>query len=142
MRFDIAAVLGLTLAAFTAPAVGLELSSVPENLLSMVGDWRLEQEDQSLPVCPLTFSEDPAEIGWLVFVPELCPAPFPSADAFHAWSVDENSGDVLLMNASGAITLRLIEGEDGLFVTEPGATPAFYLMHPWDLEGFGGEAAD
>ena len=40
------------------------------------------------------------------------------------------------------MVLRLIEGEDGLYVTEPGVVPAFYLMLPYDQDGMGGEAVD
>lgn len=143
MRFDtrlrLAAVLAL--AASTA-AFAQEQSPVPEHLLGMVGDWRLEQEDQTLPVCGLTFTEDVANGGWAVTIPEPCPPPFPPADAIVAWNVDEENGAVLLLDASQKVTLRLFEGEDGLFLTGEGVLPAFYLMLPWDDDGTGGEVGD
>jgi hypothetical protein len=132
----------LVLAALAAPAVAQDVSTVPENLLGMVGDWRLEQEDQSLPACALTFTEDQADSGWLIELPEACPAPFPAAAAFTAWSIDEEDGAVLITGAAGELTLRLVEGEDGLFHTQPGVLPAFYLMLPYDEDGLGGEVPD
>src|SRR5262245_34657717 len=119
MRFDSIAALGLLLVGFAHPVLAQEVSTVPDLLLGMVGDWRLEQEDQSLPVCALTFTEDQSSSGWLIHLPEPCPAPFPPADSFAAWNVDESDGAVLVMDGAGTIVLRLVEGEDGLFVTEP-----------------------
>jgi hypothetical protein len=123
------------------PAAGQELSAVPENLLGMVGDWRLEQEDQSLPTCALTFTEDLATVGWLIELHDPCPQPFPAPEAMAAWTVDAD-GTVIIADLFGTPTLRLVEGENGLFHTEPGVLPAFYLMLPYDAEGFGGEVPD
>ena len=141
MRFDSAIALGFALAAITVPALAQDISSVPEHLLGMVGDWRLEQEDQSLPTCALTFTEDQSIGGWQIHLPEPCPLPFPSANAFTAWNVDPD-GAVVITDGERNLVLRLIEGEDGLFMTEPGILPAFYLMLPWDEDGMGGEAVD
>jgi hypothetical protein len=142
MRFDSAIALALTLALTGAPALAQDLSSVPEHLLGMVGDWRLEQEDQTLPICALTFTEDQVPGGWQIALPEPCPLPFPSANQFVAWTVDDTDGSVLIMDAATTVVLRLVEGEDGLFMTEPGIVPAFYLMLPWDEDGMGGEVPD
>jgi hypothetical protein len=141
MRFDSAAALALALAGLTSPALAQDISTVPEHLLGMVGDWRLEQEDQTLPSCALTFTEDQSIGGWQIHLPEPCPLPFPSANSFVAWNVDAD-GTVLITDGVRNVVLRLIEGEDGLFMTEPGVVPAFYLMLPWDEDGMGGEAAD
>jgi hypothetical protein len=142
MRFDTVVALGLALALTGGSALGQDLSTVPEPLLGMVGDWRLEQEDQSLPVCALIFTEDQVPGGWQIALPEPCPLPFPSPNQLVAWSVDDTDGAVLILNAAAEIVLRLIEGEDGLFMTEPGIIPAFYLMLPWDEDGMGGEVPD
>ncbi len=142
MRFDTIAALSLTLAMTAAPALALEVSTVPEHLLGMVGDWRLEQEDQSLPACALTFTEDQSVGGWQIHLPEPCPAPFPPADAFVAWNIDASDGAVLITDGLRNLVLRLIEGEDGLYMTEPGILPAFYLMLPYDEDGLGGEVPD
>ena len=123
-------------------ALALEESSVPEQLLGMVGDWRLEQEDQSLPTCAVTFTEDQSIGGWQIVLPEPCPAPFPPADAFVAWNVDSETGAILITDGLRNEVLRLIEAEDGLFATEPGIEPAFYLMLPFDEDGMGGEVPD
>jgi hypothetical protein len=131
--------LGLALA--ITPALAQEESTVPENLLGMVGDWRLEQEDQSLPACALTFTEDQSIGGWQIHLPEPCPAPFPPADQFIAWNVDPD-GVVLITDGVRNVVLRLIEGENGLYMTEPGVLPAFYLMLPYDEDGLGGEVPD
>ncbi len=151
MRFDsrLAATLAI-LVLGGAPVVGQDSSAppsplettVPEHLLGMVGDWRLEQEDQALPICALTFTEDQTISGWAITLPEPCPAPFPVAASFASWNVDETDGSVLIMNTEGQLTLRLEEGEDGLFVTPEGQLPAFYLMLPYDEDGTGGEAGD
>ena len=126
-----------------APAAfALEESSVPEELLGLVGDWRLEQEDQSLPTCALTFTEDQSIGGWQIVLPEPCPAPFPPAEAFAAWNVDSETGAILITDGLRHETLRLIEAENGLYVTEPGIEPAFYLMLPFDEDGMGGEVPD
>lgn len=139
MRINIIAALGLALA--ITPALAQEESTVPEHLLGMVGDWRLEQEDQSLPACALTFTEDQSIGGWQIHLPEPCPAPFPPAEQFVAWNVDP-AGVVLITDGVRDIVLRLIEGEDGLHQTEPGVVPAFYLMLPYDEDGMGGEVPD
>lgn len=140
MRFD-THLAALAILAFATPVIAQE-TTVPEHLLGMVGDWRLEQEDQSLPICSLTFTEDQTVSGWAIQLPEACPAPFPAAAGFASWNVDEADGSVLIMNAEGQLTLRLEEGEDGLFVTPDGQLPAFYLMLPWDEDGTGGEVGD
>lgn len=137
-RFLSGALLCLALA---APAAAQEMSSVPDHLIGMVGDWRLEQEDPALPGCGLLFTEDETPNGWAVSVPDPCPAPYPAADAMVVWNVDDD-GAVLLLDAAGHVTLRLFEGEDGLFQTGEGVVPAFYLVLPWDEDGTGGEAGD
>jgi len=142
MRFDSIAALGLALALATTPVLAQEESTVPEHMLGMVGDWRLEQEDQSLPACALTFTEDQSVGGWQIHLPEPCPAPFPPADAFVAWNIDASDGAVLITDGMRNLVLRLIEGEDGLYMTEPGILPAFYLMLPYDEDGLGGEVPD
>ena len=141
MRFDSALLLAVMMVGLTAPALAQEISTVPEDLLGMVGDWRLEQEDQTLPICALTFTEDLVAGGWQIHLPEPCPLPFPSPNRFAAWNVDDD-GAVLILDSASTIVMRLIEGEDGLFMTEPGVVPAFYLMLPWDEDGMGGEAGD
>ena len=126
----------------TTSALAQDISTVPEQLLGMVGDWRLEQEDQSLPVCPLTFTEDQSIGGWRIELHETCPPPFPPADSFVAWNVDSTDGAVLITDGLRNTVLRLVEGENGLYMTAPGVLPAFYLMLPYDEDGMGGEAAD
>jgi hypothetical protein len=142
MRFVSAIALALIAGATALPSAAQELSTVPEHLLGMVGDWRLEQEDQSLPTCALTFTEDQTVDGWQIALHEPCPPPFPPASSFVAWNVDEADGAVLITDSASNVVLRLIEGEDGLFMTEPGVVPAFYLMLPFDEDGMGGEAID
>ena len=142
MRFDSAlrlASLGAVL--FATPILAQE-STVPDHLIGMVGDWRLEQEDQSLPICALKFTEDQLVGGWAIELPAPCPAPFPLAASFAAWNVDEENGTVLILDADRKIVLSLLEGEDGLFATPEGQLPAFYLMLPYDEEGTGGEVGD
>jgi hypothetical protein len=129
----------IALAFLAVPAFAQD-STVPEHLIGMVGDWRLEQEDQSLPICALTFTEDQGVGGWAIGLHEPCPPPFPAADRLVSWTVDESDGSVLILDAAQQVTLRLLEGEDGLFVTAPEQQPAFYLMLPYDEEGAGGEA--
>jgi hypothetical protein len=142
MRFEFIAALGIALGGSGALSFAQEISSVPEHLLGMVGDWRLEQEDQSLPTCALTFTEDQSIGGWQIHLPEPCPLPFPSANSFVAWNVDDSTGAVLITDGERNVVLRLVEGEDGLYMTEPGVVPAFYLMLPYDEDGMGGEAVD
>lgn len=142
MRFESALALGVVFCGIAAPSLAQDLSTVPENLLGMVGDWRLEQEDQTLPTCAITFTEDQTDFGWLIEHHEPCPAPFPPADALFAWSVDEGDGAVLITSAAGNLSLRLAEGEDGLYATDPGIVPAFYLMLPYDEDGMGGELGE
>src|SRR5690606_22089259 len=131
----------MLLTGYAGQPLAQEISSVPEHLLGMVGDWRLEQEDQSLPTCALTFTEDQSIGGWQIHLPEPCPAPFPPADSFVAWNVDPD-GVVLITDGVRNVVLRLIEGENGLYMTEPGVLPAFYLMLPYDEDGMGGEVPD
>ena len=78
-------VLGLALAspvlaegeASDASSVGTE-SAVPDDLQSFVGDWLLEQEDESAPRCPIRFTDQVAIGGFAVTFPETCPAPYPA----------------------------------------------------------------
>ncbi len=122
MRFDSMlrlATLGAAL--FATPTMAQE-TTIPEHLMGMVGDWRLEQEDQSLPVCSLRFTDAEAIGGWAVELPEPCPAPFPPAGFVRRWNVDEEDGSVLILDAERHVVLRLLEDEDGLFVT-PEARP-------------------
>jgi hypothetical protein len=142
MRFETAAGVGIALLGFAAQAVAQEVSTVPEQLLGMVGDWRLEQEDQTLPTCAITFTEDQSIGGWQIQLHERCPQPFPPADSLVAWNVDPTNGDVLITDGLSNEVLRLSEAEDGLYMTEPGIVPAFYLMLPYDEDGLGGEVGD
>lgn len=144
MRFDsVIAALAIALPALAAPPVlAQEMSTVPEALLGMVGDWRLEQEDQDLPACAVTFTEDQSIGGWQIHLPAPCPPPFPPAESFVAWNVDMTDGAVLITDGLRNVVLRLVEGEDGLYMTAPGVLPAFYLMPPYDEDGMGGEAPD
>jgi len=130
----------LLFAAGAAVAQEIPESSVPEQLLGMVGDWRLEQEDPALPVCTLTFTEEQRNGGWAIIVPEPCPAPYPTAAALAVWNIDEADGSVTILDATGLVTMRLLEGEDGLFHTTD--TPALYLVLPWDDDGTGGEMGE
>jgi hypothetical protein len=59
-----------------------------------------------------------------------------------SWTVDDRTGALLITDAAGSVTLRLSEGEDGIYATPPGTLPAFYLMLPFDEDGMGGEAVD
>jgi|GEM_PF-3142675 len=148
-RFRVAAAL-VALAAFPAPpllaqdsaipAGSAEQSTVPEDLQVMVGDFILEQEDESLPQCPITFTDSVANGGWAVSFPEVCAAPYPAADTIVAWNVDPADGSVTLLDAQGQVTLRLFEDEDGLFDTPPDSNPRFVLVAPYEQDGNGGEA--
>jgi hypothetical protein len=142
MRFPSWLLAAALLAAPAATAHAQDESTVPEELLGMVGEWRLEQEDQNLPICALTFTDQESIGGWAVELPQPCPPPFPPADAMTTWSVDSEDGSVLILDLERNVTLRLLEDEDGLFVTPEGQLPAFYLMLPWDAEGTGGEMGD
>ena len=116
-----------------------EQSTVPEELQGMIGDFILEQEDQSAPKCPLTFTDQEAIGGWAIEVPETCPAPYPPADQFVAWNLDDSDGSVILLNAERKVIMRLFEDEDGLYDTDPNVEPRFYLLSPYDEDGTGGE---
>ncbi|MEO8758956.1 MAG: AprI/Inh family metalloprotease inhibitor [Devosia sp.] len=140
--------LALVLVALTAAPVFAQDSSassepqstVPPELQGMVGDFILEQEDESLPKCPLTLTDQETIGGWAVEVPETCPAPYPAADQFLAWNIDPNDGSVIFLNAERKVTMRLFEDEDGLYDTDPAVEPRFYLLSPYDEDGTGGEA--
>lgn len=115
-------------------------STVPDELLGMVGDWMLEQEDQALPTCPIRLTDQESIGGWAIELPEACPAPYPPADTLMAWNVDANDGSISFLDAERHVTMRLFEDEDGLFDTDPNVQPRFYLMAPYDPDGAGGEA--
>ena len=124
----------------SSSAASDEQSTVPEELQSMVGDFVLAQEDETLPTCPIRFTDQQAIGGWAVEMPAPCLAPYPSADQIAAWNVDESDGSVLLMDATRKVVMRLFEDEDGLFDTDPNVEPRFYLLAPYDEDGSGGEA--
>lgn len=111
---------------------------VPEDIQGFVGDWLLEQEDQSAATCAITFTDQEAIGGWAVEVPQPCPAPFPT-EGVMAWNVDD-SGNIILLDAVRHVVLRLMEDEDGLYDTDPSVEPRFYLVYPYDEDGAGGEA--
>lgn len=136
--FGVAAALAL----LSAPAVAQEQpeSTVPEQFIGMVGDWILEQEDQSLPRCAITLSDEESIGGWAIEVPEPCPAPYPSADSLVAWNILDTDMSVILIDAERHVTLRLFEDEDGLYASDPLSLPRFYMLVPWDEDGAGGEA--
>jgi hypothetical protein len=121
------------------PASSAEESTVPEDLQAMVGDFILEQDDETLPQCPITFTDNVANGGWAVSFPEACPAPYPAASTIVAWNVDDADGSVTLLDAQGHVTLRLFEDEDGLFDTPPDSNPRFVLLAPYEQDGNGGE---
>lgn len=47
---------------------------------------------------------------------------------------------MVILDAAGGETLRILEDEDGLFITA--TQPPLYLMMPYDAEGTGGEIGD
>ncbi len=128
-RFFVAATLliGLTTA---QPLFAQDQTTVPDELLGMVGSWVLAQEDDTLPTCALTFTDQQAIGGWAIDVPASCPVPYPAADKLTAWNVDEGDGSVILLDAERHVTLRLYEDEDGLYVSGPDQTPKLYLLPP------------
>jgi hypothetical protein len=115
-------------------------STVPEELLGMVGDWMLEQQDETLPQCPVRLTDQETIGGWAIELPETCPAPYPVANSFFAWNVDPTDGSIYFLDPERHVTMRLFEDEDGLYDTDPNVEPRFYLMAPYDPEGAGGEA--
>jgi hypothetical protein len=117
-----------------------EQSTVPEELQSLVGDFTLAQEDESLPTCPIRLTDRQSVGGWQIEMPETCPAPYPSADQLVSWNVDDSDGSILLMNGDRKVVMKLFEDEDGLYDTDPAVTPRFYLLAPYDEDGAGGEA--
>ena len=116
-----------------------EQSTVPDDLQGRVGDFILEQEDESLPKCPITFTDQQSVGGWQIVLPEACPAPYPPADKLLSWNVDESDGSILLMDGERNVVMRLLEDEDGLYDTAPNVSPRFYLLQPYDEDGTGGE---
>ena len=122
------------------PDVSAPVSTVPEELQGMIGDFVLEQEDETLAKCALKLTDREAIGGWAIEVPEACPAPYPAADSLIAWNIDPNDGSVTRLDAGQHVTLRLFEDEDGLYDTDPNVTPHFYLLSPYDVDGAGGEA--
>ncbi|MEO6014121.1 MAG: AprI/Inh family metalloprotease inhibitor [Devosia sp.] len=142
MRFESAVLVASAIALLFAAPVLAQDSTVPEHLQGMVGDWRLEQEDQTLPICALKFSDEEAIGGWAIEVPEVCPAPYPPSDSLVAWNVDDSDGSVIILDAERNVVLRLFEDEDGLYDTDPAVQPRFYLLYPYDDDGSGGEAGD
>lgn len=116
-----------------------EESTVPEELQGLVGDFVLEQEDESLPKCPITFTDQQSIGGWQIELPEACPAPYPSADSLLSWNVDESDGSIILTDGARHVTMRLFEDEDGLYDTAENVEPRFYLLSPYDQDGTGGE---
>lgn len=116
-----------------------EESTVPEQLQGLVGDFILEQEDESLPKCPITFTDQQAIGGWALSLPETCPAPYPPAESLLAWNVDDSDGSIILLDGERHVVMRLFEDEDGLYDTDPNVSPRFYLLSPYDEDGTGGE---
>jgi len=114
-------------------------STVPDDLQGLVGSFILEQEDETLPKCPITLTDQTAPGGWGIELPEACPAPYPTADQLKAWNVDANDGSLLLLDASGKTVMHLFEDEDGAYDTDPNVTPRFYMLPPDDAAGNGGE---
>mgnify|MGYP001552555986 FL=1 len=114
-------------------------STVPEELQGLVGDFILEQEDESLPKCPISFTDQQSIGGWQIVLPETCPAPYPPAESLLSWNVDESDGSIILMDGERHVVMRLFEDEDGLYDTDPSVTPRFYLLSPYDDGGTGGE---
>lgn len=115
-------------------------STVPEELQGLVGDFVLEQDDETLPKCPVTLTDQETIGGWAITVPEACPAPYPAADSLMAWNVDPNDGSVLFLDAERHVVLRLLEDEDGLYDTDPNVQPRFTLLAPYEDDGSGGES--
>lgn len=116
-----------------------EQSTVPPELQGLVGDFILEQEDESLPKCPITFTDQQSIGGWAVELPEACPAPYPPAGSLVSWNVNPDDGSILLMDGERRLVMQLFEDEDGLYDTDPSVTPRFYLLSPYDEDGTGGE---
>ena len=115
-------------------------STVPDDLAGLVGDFVLGQEDDTLPTCAITLTDQEAIGGWAIQMPAACPAPYPAADELMAWNVDSSDGSVIFLNAERKVVMRLFEDEDGLYDTDPDKQPHFYLLSPVEQDGNGGEA--
>jgi len=152
-RGALAAILLAAMAAAPALAAGTDASSsappadsssaestVPDDLQALVGDFVLGQEDDTLPTCAITLTDQEAIGGWAIQMPASCPAPYPAADELMAWNVDASDGSVIFLNAERKVVMRLFEDEDGLYDTDPDKQPHFYLLSPIEQDGTGGEA--
>ena len=115
-------------------------STVPDDLQGLVGDFVLGQEDDTLPTCAVTLTDQEAIGGWAIQMPEACPEPYPAADQLTAWNVDSSDGSVIFLDAERKVVMRLFEDEDGLYDTDPDKQPHFYLLSPVEQDGTGGEA--
>jgi hypothetical protein len=126
-------------ASSTAPDAASAESTVPDQLQDMVGDFVLTQDDDNLPTCPVTLTDQQVAGGWAIEVPETCPAPYPAAGRLVAWNVDDADGSVTFLDADRQVVLRLFQDDDGVFDTDPGVSPRFFLLPPYAENGTGGE---
>ncbi|HWA19997.1 MAG TPA: AprI/Inh family metalloprotease inhibitor [Devosia sp.] len=114
-------------ALLSAPAFAQDF---PEELYGMLGDWVIAQDDAEAPGCAVHLLESGAIGGYAIELPDPCPAPFPPADSLAAWNIDSSDGSVILLDAERHVVLRFFEEEDGLFATDPAATPPMLYLLP------------
>ena len=100
----------------------------PQQLSGMLGEWSLEGENAAIYQCLVTLRDDRVVGGYRVDVPESCDAP---GSEIAAWNIDENSNSVVLLDNARKPVLTLGEmGDPGLFGTEAGSGPQFFMVQP------------
>ena len=82
----------------------------------MVGGWEISNAERDKR-CAVTFSVDPAPLGFKLALEAACAAAFPPLKDVVAWTLGKN--DVLrLVDARSASVLEFTEVENGLYEGE------------------------
>lgn len=113
--------------------------SLPDEMMGYMGDWALDQDDDKLPKCPISLTDQAVAGGWAIQVMDLCPAPYPDAKSLVAWTLDDSDGAIVVHDADQKVVMRLLPDSDGIFDTGEGTSPRFYLLPPYDVDSTGGE---
>ena len=106
----------LTCAGFAASAHAQPAPSASDAAKAMVGAWEISNAERDKR-CAVTFSVDPAPLGFKLALEAACATAFPALKDVVAWTLGKN--DVLrLVDARSAAVVEFTEVENGLYEGE------------------------
>lgn len=107
----------LKTAALLASLMSSTAMAGPQTLDEIVGNYRLSGILPGAPTCTLFLSADPSEGGWALYMDEGCVNPFGFTEQAQAWFADEDTGEIVFIDAQRQPLVRYRPTNEGSYVS-------------------------